>query len=239
MNSKHKLIVISGANGYVGKALVKKLLEEGYSVACIVRTEIHNESPSSICRYYSCDLRSVEATENIIETIIKTQGSIFGCIHAAGGKPTRKDMISVTREDLQEQLIGTLMTGVTLLQTVAKYLKKQKEGVLIGITTSGVVIPSALKHLGSYGIAKMAFQGFLETMQDELKNSSVRVYSVAPGFMEGGMNKEMPRIFVDMIKHGSKSGSLATAEDVAEKISSLLIGDDNKMVTHLIAPEII
>jgi enoyl-[acyl-carrier-protein] reductase (NADH) len=57
--------------------------------------------------------------------------------------------------------------------------------------------------------------------------------------MAGGLNKSTPTAFLDMTREKSPTKALATAEDVADKIS-FLCSDNSRDVTDLtflIAPE--
>ena len=137
---------------------------------------------------------------------------------------------------MDSQVEGTILTSFNILRHVAKKLQAYKEGVIIAITTAGVVIPQASQSLGAYTLAKYAVQGMLVMLKEELKNSGVRVYSVAPGFMEGGMNSDIPKAFVEIIKSKSATKKITSGEEVATKVLELCIGHEENL-THSIAPE--
>ena len=56
-------------------------------------------------------------------------------------------------------------------------------------------------------------------LKEELAPFGVRVYSVAPDFMQGGMNSDIPQAFVEMIKEKSPTRSLIDAGNVARAVS--------------------
>lgn len=241
-----KNAIVSGAFGYVGFEISKKLAQDGMRIALLY----HNSTEEVIAqkltelsggghRAYRCDLKNVDEVQRTIDTIEKDMGSLYACVHAAGVKPKRKQLLISSIDDLKEQLEGNVIPSFNFLSLCAKKLKEHGEGVLVGITTVGVVAPKAARSLGAYIPAKYAVQGMLTMLKEELSESSVRVYSVAPGFMHGGMNNDIPKAFADMIQEKNPAKKLTTATDVAEKIAYLCSGGANQEedLTCIVAQE--
>ena len=221
-----RVAVVSGGTGYVGACIAKKLAEDGMTVAIMYNTtkdqkvqEVLTSLGQGNHKAYKCNLKNKEEIVHTINTIEKELGTLYACVHSAGQKPKRKQLMQSHVEDLEEQLEGTVMTSFNFLTTCALRLKEHKQGVLIGITTIGVVVPEETKSLGTYIPAKYAVQGILTTLKEEMNVYGVSVFSVAPSFMEGGMNSDIPKAFVEILK--VKNKKLITGKDVAMTISSL------------------
>lgn len=210
-----KVAIVSGGTGYVGSAIVKKLIADGFSVA-----SLYNSPKIAKLNEYKCDLRNEDEVRKTIEKIEIDMGEIYACVHTAGTKPDRKQLHLSRTEDLKVQFETNVFGSFNFLSACALKMKKIG-GVVIAITTEGVVNPKATKSLGAYIAAKYALQGMLNAFREELVSNSIRVYSIAPGFMEGGMNKDIPKAFVEMIKKNSPNGSIRQASDIAEIVSSL------------------
>ena len=241
-----KVIVISGGTGYIGSCVAKVLAGEGASIAILYQTQppekvevLMSSLSGAGHKAYICDLRSEDAVSAILVEIEKIQGNIYASIHTAGQKPLRKKILQTTYQEMIGQFESTAMTGFNFLSLCAKKMKEHGEGVIIGITTAGVVIPEASQALGAYTPAKYALQGVLTMLKQELLSHSVRVYSVAPGFMEGGMNSDIPKAFVEMIRQKSKGKKLTSAEEIAAIICNLCIGEQKEetKLTYVLAPE--
>jgi NAD(P)-dependent dehydrogenase (short-subunit alcohol dehydrogenase family) len=141
---------------------------------------------------------------------------------------------------MRSQIDSTVLSGFNFLSSCAKRLKEYNNGVLIGITTAGVVIPEASKTMGAYIPAKFALQGMLSMFKQELSQYRVGVYSLAPGFMAGGMNSAIPKAFVEILKNKSPSKLLTIPEDVAREIVSLASApfeEHHTILTITLAPE--
>lgn len=241
-----RIAVISGASGYLGFEVAKMLARDGLCIAMLYLAKTEKEISFMLealegdgHRAFLCDITDESATKEIIEVIDREMGSIFACVHAAGAKPQRKNLLSVTLGELEEAFRVNTLGGFNFLLSCARVLQSHKQGVIVGITTVGVVIPEATHSLGGYIPAKYALQGILAMLKEELKGSGVAVYSVAPGFMEGGMNSDIPKAFVEIFRRKSKTQTLTTPEDVARKISHLCGSgtNANDTLTHVVAKE--
>ncbi len=242
---QNKVAVVSGGMGYLGSFVVKKLAEQGMKVAVIYKNAPQGEVddfvatlPGSHHKAYSCDLRDNDSVVNTVENIEQDMGSIFVCVHASGEKPTRKKILLTTADEMKKQIDGNIMSSFYFLIACAKKMKESNEGIIIGVTTAGVVVKEATQSLGAYIPAKCAVQGILVMLHEELRNTHVHVYSVAPGFMSGGMNKDIPEAFVEIIRAKSATKKITTGEEVAERIVDICVHpDDYKDTTIIIAPE--
>lgn len=223
-NTSHKIVVITGGFGYVGYEVATKLAKEQWKVVII-----YNGTNATLVQEklqflpgafaYKCNLKDLPKVEQILTLIEKEVGPIYLGVHAASHKPLRKKLIDTTSKDLEDQIEGTFTISFNFLTACGKLLKRRGEGVLIGITTAAVVYDEAAKFLSAYIPAKFGVQGMLTMLQAEL--SPVRVYSLAPGFMHGGMNADIPWAFVEMMKR--KNGKeLADGKKVAEAIVSIV-----------------
>jgi 3-oxoacyl-[acyl-carrier protein] reductase len=244
MNKEHnkRIVVISGGAGYVGSAVAKKLREQGMVVAVLYRKEQEStlsSLPKGEHRAFVCDITSEEEVAQTLATIEQTMGVIYACVHVAGTKPVRKQLSNTTKEEFEDAFQVNTFGAFSFLSACARILKSHKEGVMVGVTTAGVIIPEATNSLGGYLPAKYALQGMLTMFKEELRSSHIRVYSVAPGFMEEGMNSDIPKAFVQMILAKSSKKRLTTAEDVAETIAYLCSDDATKeeALTHVVARE--
>ena len=241
-----KVAVISGGMGYVGSEVVRKLALDGFSVALLYHKskkstvlEAVSKLSGSGHKSYQCDLENHKQVEKTIEKIEKELGNIYVCVHTAGTLPERKQLHLSSVSDLRKQFETNIFGSFNFLSTCATRLKEHKSGVMIGITTAGVISGVNTKARGGYSVTKFALQGMLTALKEELSPYSVRVYSVAPGVMSGGMNSGTPQAFIDIVKEKSPTKTLANAKDVSETIS-FLCSQKSRAITNLtllVAPE--
>jgi NAD(P)-dependent dehydrogenase (short-subunit alcohol dehydrogenase family) len=226
-----KIAIVSGAAGYVGSAICRRLELEGYDVAALYRSTLPMAGTP-----YQCDLRDPKAVEVTLESIEQEMGPLSLAVHAAGSIPKMRPLYQLTTEDVRQQFEADVYPAQTFLSSCARRLVTHKKGTLIGITTAGVVTTKNTKARGVYSPVKFAQQGILVALQEELVSRGVAVYSIAPGVLEGGLNKETPKAFLDMIRALIPNKTLMNADGIAEVVARLARGEGGNFTT-LLAPE--
>jgi NAD(P)-dependent dehydrogenase (short-subunit alcohol dehydrogenase family) len=227
-NKENKVVVVSGFFGYLGKEISLSLAKRGFSVVGLYNTSAKSEVetflktlPGGGHSIYQCDLQKSEEVTQVLNEVIKERGGFTHVVHTAWQKASRKSFLSLTEEEFIGYVDVTLSASFNFLTSSARYFKQVKQGTIIGILSSSVFVSEDNKGMGAYVPAKHALFGILEVLKEELHASNVSVYSVAPSFMEGGMNDDVPHAFVEMVKH--KEGGILTKEEVAEQVASLCL----------------
>ncbi|MFA5942633.1 MAG: SDR family oxidoreductase [Candidatus Paceibacterota bacterium] len=211
MTEQQKSIaIVTGGSGYLGSAIVANLTRRGWRVVTLSRTAI----PGSIV----CDITDPRAVHAAIDTIIKTEkGTLRACIHAAAAPLERKEIMSISFKSFATT-VDTTLTGAFLFATEA--VPHMVPGsVFIGITTQAIEPNVSYASLGAYVIAKQALRSLLRLLSIELVPKHIRVYAVAPGFLPGGLNRDMPQAVLDLL--ASKQDVNASLEHAAKLIADL------------------
>jgi len=88
-------------------------------------------------------------------------------------------------------MIETNFTGqVTTLLAVAGYLRAQRQGTIVVLSSVAAVRPRRANFV--YGSTKSALDAFARGLADSLHGSGVRVVLVRPGFVTGRMTSGLP-----------------------------------------------
>lgn len=165
---KNFRVLVTGASGGIGRALVRELLPKGSRVG------IHyfkNEpdilklisgtttDPENIC-LLKADLRNFEEAESLFKNFIEWAGGIDGLVNNAGDVRIRKHFFDVDNADIDDDLALNLKAPFWLSRLAIKNMEKNEiKGSIVNISSI------AAKFGGSpytlfYGLAKSA----LETM---------------------------------------------------------------------------
>ncbi|KAI0654050.1 NAD-P-binding protein [Cubamyces menziesii] len=113
-------ILVTGANGYIGCWIVHELLDKGYSVRAIVRTDekayalsslITAKHPSLSPGAFECDLVPDMSAEGAFE---KCLGDVQGIIHTAS--PVNFEM-----EDPEDYIVPTVQGTMGIIKAAAKH----------------------------------------------------------------------------------------------------------------------
>src|SRR5580704_17247617 len=82
-----KTVIITGANGNLGTATVKKFLDEGYSVIAVDAKDEHLEFAKGNKNFerHAVDLTNESENENFVKSVIANRGKIDAGLRLVGG----------------------------------------------------------------------------------------------------------------------------------------------------------
>lgn len=169
-----KVIIITGASSGFGKAVSERLAQKGYTVYGICRREMDHPS----IHYIQCDIRDTERIEQIVSNIYNTEKQIDVLINNAG-MGIGGSLELATSEEIQAQMGVNFMGCVNMCQKVLPYMRKQRCGKIINLSSIGGVM--GLPYQGFYSASKFAIEGFSEALSAEVKGFGISVSLVEPG----------------------------------------------------------
>lgn len=216
MKTSKKIAVISGGGGFLGNAIAETLMRNDF-IVIVVERKNDGRTDSENRHFKFADISDASAVKKIAEEVKKEYGEIFTIIHAASAPLSRKPVLSLSEEEFERQFAVNVRGGFYLCKYFSEMLSP--DGSIIGITSSAIFPESAHMKSGSYAAAKCGLQGLLRTLSFEIP---FRVYSVAPAFMPGGLNGDMPEAVRELIIKKSRSEDIADPNKVAEAILSLV-----------------
>ena len=230
-----KVAVISGGLGAVGQALALALAQEGYSIAILYRGE-HDEDVAALkgslgtdALFFAVDVRHPDATARAVEQVATVHGRVDVAIHAATGRILRKHIVDLDAASFQQQLETGVLGAFNFFKPVAEIMRRQKNGVIIGIT-SAVAEPGAqAARMGAYAVGKIALRGLLRELHREMAADGVRVLAIAPDLMKTALTADLPDKYFEFSLQRSQAEKLMTPQDVATSVLFLLSGDGRSL----------
>jgi len=123
-------------------------------------------------------------------------------------------------------LLGTFL----VTKEVARIMRKQKEGVIINITS--IVGIDGNPGQANYSASKAGLIGMTKTLAKELtlKGEKIRVNAVAPGFIDSRMTEKIPQKMREEVLKRQCIKRLGKPEDVS-KLVLFLASDDSEYIT--------
>jgi 3-oxoacyl-[acyl-carrier protein] reductase len=140
-----------------------------------------------------------------------------------------------TLERFEHELRLHILGSFALLQEAAKRMRTAKAGRIIGITTAALDPALRAKRMGSYLVGKATLEAILRELAKELAGDGITVNAVAPGFMAGGLNKDLPERMTDFVKEANPMKTLVTPQDVAAAVA-FLCSPDARAITGISLP---
>ena len=226
-----KHVLITGATGDIGQAIAKALWDLGATVHLTGRnvdrlTAMVRLFQEDRVHMYPCDLGSAEGPKHLLQSVL-AHHSIDILINNSG---ITKDNVSlrISQEDWDSVLHMNLTVPFMLSQGVLSGMIKQRWGRIINIT-------SVVGHKGNAGQAnyvssKAGLSGLTKTLALEVASRGVTVNSVAPGFIETAMTKDLSETVRSAIMDATPCKCMGVPEDVAYVVQ-FLARPESKFIT--------
>jgi 3-oxoacyl-[acyl-carrier protein] reductase len=221
MIEKPVALVTGGAKG-IGAACCRALAAEGFHIGIHYNQsaeraqQLLNEIKEGFL--IQADLSDIGQVDAMIEKIKNTAGRIDVLVNNAG-LSINADIISMKIEQFDAQ--RSLTRGVWYL---TKRILRQ---FMIRNSASRIInISSIVGHTGNagqipYTMEKAALDAFTKSLARELKGRNILVNSVAPGFIDTEMTKELPQELKDKATEEILLGRVGKPEEVAEVVAFL------------------
>lgn len=202
---KDRVIVITGATGVLGRAMVRHFAEEGAKVVILGRNEqVGNQLADEAVKagetavFYTTNVLDKERLEQNYADIMERFGRIDVLINGAGGNmpgatiAPDKTLFDLDLEAMRQVVDLNLFGTVLPTMIFARAMVEQKQGSIINIASEAGLRP--LTRVAGYGVAKAAVINFTKYMCGELATKfgpGLRVNAIAPGFFLTEQNRTL------------------------------------------------
>ncbi len=178
MNNK-KVILITGASSGMGKETALQLIKEGHIVyGAARRVEKMQDLVKAGGYALELDVIDEKQLESAVNQIITKQGKIDVLINNAG-YATYGSVEETPIADARRQFDVNIFGLARLTQLVIPYMRKQKSGKIINISSMGGKIYFPLGAW--YHATKHALEGWSDSLRLELKPFNIDVIIIEPG----------------------------------------------------------
>lgn len=192
--STGKVIVVTGASGNMGQAVVKKFLDKGNTVVGTIMPgdPVKFDMGSQSFFTEEADLSNEQAAQTAVHKIIKERGMIDVAVLTVGGFAMGK-IAETSVADIQKQVHLNFETAYNTARPIFLEMMKQGRGRIFLIGSRPGLNSKDGKGMVAYSIAKSMIFRLAEMMNDEAKGSDVVVCVVVPSTIDTPQNrKAMP-----------------------------------------------
>ncbi|SFU69620.1 NAD(P)-dependent dehydrogenase, short-chain alcohol dehydrogenase family [Pustulibacterium marinum] len=228
---EHKTALITGAGTGIGRAIAKRLAEEGAVVVIIGRTESTLKESASQNRKISYMVVDLENT-NDIARLITSLPQLDILVNNAGVAP----VTPFTEIDMNEydSVFGINVRSLFDLTKQALPMLKETKGSVINISTS--IVSKPLANMSTYAGSKAAVNMLTKVWAKELAKDGIRVNSVGVGPIETpiyektALSEEKSQKHKDNVMAMVPLGRFGKPEEVASVVA-FLASDEASFVT--------
>jgi 3-oxoacyl-[acyl-carrier protein] reductase len=177
--------VITGATKGIGKAIAKKLAENGYNLAVCARTAtdlqaLQQELETTGAKIFTfvADL-SVKADVLSFYAAIKTGFKTVDVLVNNAGTFMPGALLDEDDESFEFQQQLNLNSVYYLSKNIGKMMREQSSGHIFNICS--IASKSVVENAGSYTVTKTALLSLNDVLRKELSPRNVKVTAILPG----------------------------------------------------------
>jgi len=217
-----EIALVTGASRGIGRAIALALGAQGATVIGTATSEKGAEAISAgfaeagIKGKGMClDVNDGAAVDALIKAVGDEFGGISILVNNAG--ITRDGLLMRMKDEDWEAIIQTNLTSVfRLSKAVLRGMMKARKGRIVNISS----VVGATGNVGqtNYAAAKAGIVGFAKSMAREVGSRGITVNTVAPGFIDTDMTRELSEEHRTALLSSIPLGKLGQPEDIANAV---------------------
>jgi 3-oxoacyl-[acyl-carrier protein] reductase len=217
-----QIALVSGASRGIGQAIALAL---GAANATVIGTATSQAGADSISQTLAdnnikgigmvLDVADSESVLACLKQVTDDFGAPAILVNNAG--ITRDNLLMMMKDDQWDDIINTNLSSVfRMSKAVIRAMMKKRNGRIINI--SSVVGATGNPGQTNYAAAKAGLLGFSKSLAREIGSRSITVNTVAPGFIDTDMTRELPEERRQALTSQIPLGRLGTAAEVAAAV---------------------
>ena len=232
-----RIVLITGANGGLGRALVESFAQSGAIVIAHARKETESflRFINDVCIKYNTEIYTTffdftdkEMISLEMKNLLRKVQRIDVLVNNAGMVGSNKLFFMTKLSEMQEIFDINFFAPMQITQMVGRSMIKQKSGTIINITSVAALDgdPGQLE----YSCSKAALACATKKLAIDLGAYGIRVNAVAPALTDTKMLDEMSDDTEKKMISRSIIGRKSSPEEVASVVL-FLASDDSSFVT--------
>lgn len=213
---KDRVTLITGATGYLGRALAQGFSDAGARLFLTGRSEdalaeLALEFDKDRVKYLVADLANDTDLNRFMDHVLEGAGRIDTLVINAG---TLADglVASLTDEEIARVYEVNLFAAFRLLRATLKPMILKREGSIVIVSSTAAQRPGAGQ--AAYASSKAALEALVRVTARETANRGIRINAVAPGLLAGGMSSRILDDHLDRALASIPMKRIGRAEEV-------------------------
>lgn len=217
-----QIALVTGASRGIGKAIAHALGKQGATVIGTATTEAGAKNISASLEAASIKGRGMvlnvadtDSTTHCLKQVIDEFGAPDILVNNAG--ITRDGLLMKMKDDQWDEIINTNLNSIfRMSKAVIRPMMKKRTGRIINI--SSVVGATGNPGQTNYAAAKAGLVGFSKSLAREIGSRNITVNTVAPGFIDTDMTRELSEQQKDSLTSQIPLGRLGRPDEIAAAV---------------------
>ncbi len=218
--SDERALVIVGAAGGIGSALVRRLAKNGTRLVLTGRRE---EPLRDLADEVGAEAIVTDATDaDAVDALFEQAGPIAGAVNLAGSlllKPAHR----TSPQEYADTIAASLTTAFNVVRSATASLVSDRHAGSI-VLMSSAVARTGMRHHDAIAAAKAGVEGLTRASASSYADKGIRVNAVAPGMTETPLTAKL--LASDTARKASEAlhpmGTIGQPDEVASAIEWLL-----------------
>ena len=226
MSEESKVVLVTGASRGIGAAIADILGESGYIV---IGTATTTSGADSISQRFVAkgilgagmplNVTDPDSISALLQSVVENFGAPTVLVNNAG--ITKDNILMRMKEDEWLDVINTNLNAVfRLSKACVRPMTKARWGRIVNI--SSVVGSMGNGGQSNYSATKAGVEGFSRALAKELGSRSITVNTVAPGFIDTDMTKDLPDANKEVLLGQIPLARLGAPEEIAAVVKFLV-----------------
>lgn len=226
MSEESKVVLVTGASRGIGAAIADTLGESGYTV---IGTATTTSGADSISQRFvdkgilgagmRLNVTDPDSISALLQSVVENFGAPTVLVNNAG--ITKDNILMRMKEDEWLDVINTNLNAVfRLSKACVRPMTKARWGRIVNI--SSVVGSMGNGGQSNYSATKAGVEGFSRALAKELGSRSITVNTVAPGFIDTDMTKDLPEANKEVLLGQIPLARLGAPEEIAAVVKFLV-----------------
>ena len=212
-----RVVLITGASGGLGKALVAQFAGQGWRVVAASR-----QPPGSEAKQVwplALDVTNRKQAESVVEQVIERWQRIDALINNAGAI-IDSPVWEMEDEHFEKVLSVNLKGAFICSQAVLRPMLRQRDGHIVNISSfSG---RAGARGQANYAAAKAGLFGLTQSLAQEVGSRNIRVNAVLPGVLPTGMTSHLKPDQLEAFAKANALKRINSVDEVARFIAFLV-----------------
>ena len=185
-----RVVMVSGAARGIGRAVVERLLADGFSVSAGVRSSSLVTSDRLLVHRY--DAESLASAEAWRDATLARFGAVHGLVNAAGVSLPGATLADADETALDAIWLVNVKAPMRLIRLMLPALRQCGDGRVVNVASlSGKRVANA--NIG-YAMSKFALVALTHAVRREAWADGVRATAICPGFVATDMTRKVTAV---------------------------------------------
>jgi len=185
---KHKVVLVTGANGGLGSYVTQAFLDAGATVIGTSRKIQQTDFNHPAYTAMPGEIATREGATVLVGQVVARFQRLDVVAHTVGGFAGGSSVVDTDDATLQRMLDLNLNALFHVLRATIPVLRQSGDGRFIAIGSRAALEPGT--GVGAYSASKAAMVSLIKTVALENKDAGLRANAILPGTMDTAANRK-------------------------------------------------